>query len=362
VIDLGPRDPDAGVRRKLEQAIVDAGLEPVIGDGVEDALAGIESDRDAVALAGAMADAEHAFGQLDCKAAVAAAGVALPILAARQAAGIAVPELPRAWTYMLICADRTHDVDAAMRAAARLRTVGGDDGLLAKYPAVDATTSSEVVEVDVTAEVAGAQLWVDFAPHGKAPAHLALAPGEHVIAAAAGTRRGYITGTPVASQPKLEIAMPDQAGQWAAVATRVASWHGKVPKPDEIGWVLQKVRARAALVRHGDTVEVWGRAGLAEVAHRLGGADGVRTVAEADRAAALLADRAEGWSSHAPDPDQPLLVEDVRDRTRHADGRVDEPTKWWVYATIGAAVFAGATVVYLHRTESTTQHLELHYP
>src|SRR5512146_529140 len=79
VIDLGPQD--AAVRRKLAAAIVDAGLEPVIGDGVEDALAGIDSDRDSVALAAAMADAERAFGQLDCKATMTATGTALPILA-----------------------------------------------------------------------------------------------------------------------------------------------------------------------------------------------------------------------------------------------------------------------------------------
>jgi hypothetical protein len=366
VIDLGPTNPD--VRRTLEAAVVAAGLELVQDDGVEDALAGIASDRDTLALAAAMADAEHAFGQLDCKATATATGVALPILAARQAAGIDVPELARAWTYLLLCADREGDTDAAMRAAARLRTVvraGGSADVpapvLAKYPEVDATSDAEPVEVDVTTEVANATVWVDFEPAGTAPLHLALPPGEHVIAAASGTRRGYVTGTPVASQPALAIAMPDQAGKWSRVARRVAGWHGKLPPPAELGWVLQRVHARAALVRHGDVVEVWGRAGLAEAPHRLGGEDGVRSLAEADRAAELLADRAEGWSSHAPDPDQPLLVEDIHARAARLAGH-EEPTAWWVYATIGAAVLAGATVVYVHHAETSTQHLELHYP
>jgi hypothetical protein len=165
----------------------------------------------------------------------------------------------------------------------------------------------------------------------------------------------------VASQRDLAIPLTDQAGTWSAVAAKVASWHGKLPTPEDLGWVLEKIHARAALVRHGDVVEVWGHAGPVETPHRLGGDDGLRTIAEADRAAALLADRVAGWSSHAPDPDRPLLTEDIRSRGRRLAGE-DEPTKWWVYATIGAAIVAGVAVVYLHHAESTTEHLELHYP
>src|SRR5262249_41929767 len=130
---------------------------------------------------------------------------------------------------------------------------------------------------------------------------------------------------------------------------------------DELGLVLTAIKTRAVLIRHGDIVEVWGRAGEVEQPRRLGGEDGVRAITEADRAAALLADRVEGWSSHAPDPDQPLLTEDVRDRAARAAGK-DEPTAWWVYATIGAAILAGATVIYRHNEDNNTQHLELHYP
>ncbi|MBA3541712.1 MAG: hypothetical protein H0T79_19010, partial [Deltaproteobacteria bacterium] len=45
VIDLGPADGGV-VRQRLAAAIVAARLAPVIGDGVEDALAGDSVDRD----------------------------------------------------------------------------------------------------------------------------------------------------------------------------------------------------------------------------------------------------------------------------------------------------------------------------
>ena len=96
VIDLGPDDP--AIRQRLAAAIVAGGLEPVRGDGIEDALAGRTSDPDALPLAVAVAEAQRAFGALDCKVASSASKTAVGIAAARQAAGIAVPELARGWT------------------------------------------------------------------------------------------------------------------------------------------------------------------------------------------------------------------------------------------------------------------------
>src|SRR6185503_1248101 len=63
VIDLGPDD---GTRQKLAAAIVGGGFEAVIGDGVEDALAGINADRDTVTLAAALVEAKDKFGALAC--------------------------------------------------------------------------------------------------------------------------------------------------------------------------------------------------------------------------------------------------------------------------------------------------------
>ena len=327
------------------------------------ALAGTDVDRDAIVLAAAMSAAERSFGQLDCAKTVTSAQTALPILAARQAGGIAVPELPRAVAYLLLCADRTGDTDAAMRAASKLRAVGGSPdvapAIVAKYPAID-VFAAVAVEVDVTTEVPGAQLWIDFQPGPVSPAHLALLPTEHVIAAAAGSRRGSLIGTPIASQPNLVVAMPEQASEWSAVAARIASWHGKLPSAAELTWVLAKVHARAALVRHDDVVEVWGHAGLAEPVRRLGDDDGIRSISDVDRAAALIADRVTTWNEHAPDPDQPLLVEDIRARARA--GKSETPTKWWVFATIGAAALAAVVLVIAHYEDNDVQRVELHYP
>src|SRR6478609_434760 len=80
VIDLGPGD--ASTRRALASAVVDGGLEPVYGDGVEDALAGKQGDRDFVELEAAIADAQTKFGALACKDTITSAQTAIAIGAA----------------------------------------------------------------------------------------------------------------------------------------------------------------------------------------------------------------------------------------------------------------------------------------
>src|SRR5690349_7973075 len=84
VIDLGSENeaqpgPREGARQQLAAAIVAGGLEPVIGDGVEDALAGINLDRDVLTLAAALAEAKDKFGALACPEATAAARSAIAI-------------------------------------------------------------------------------------------------------------------------------------------------------------------------------------------------------------------------------------------------------------------------------------------
>jgi len=362
IIDLGPDDP--ALRQQLAARVVAAGLDPVVGDGVEDALAGVPDDTDTVALAAKLAEAQRAFGALDCKLATAAADDAIGIAAARQAAGIAVPELARAAAYVVLCADRTGDIDAAMVAAARLRAAGGSrdvpDDVMRKYPELDAIGGRELVNVEITSDAPGAQIWVDFRKVGPAPVTVPLLIGEHVIAAAAGSRRGWAAGTAVSTQTKLAVPTPDRAGTWSKLARRIASWHGKVPEPAELGWVMAHVRARVALIRRGDTLVAYGRAGLAEAPHLLGGDDAVASVAEADRVIALGADRLQTWNARAPDPDRPLLT-DARDRG--PDGRLrDPPTRWWVYASILGAVAAGAVIIYASDAGNDRQRVELHQP
>jgi hypothetical protein len=366
VIDLGPGD----VRTQIGAALVGNSLDVLTGDGVEDALAGIDVDRDALELAAALADAQSKFGALACKEATAAAQSAIALGAARQAAGMKVPELPRAWAYVLLCADRTGDATGAVVAATQLRALGSspdvDASVLARYPEVDALSNREAIEIEINAEVAGADVWVDFKRAGKAPMKIVLTAGSHVIAAASGTRRGVLTGTVVRKQPVVTVPMPDQAGAWAHLAKRVASWGGKLPAASDLEAVMNEVGARIAIVRHGDTIEAWGHVGKSEKLRRLGdGDDGVRPLGEANELAALVADRVETWNSRAPDPDQPLLVETPEERRRYGKGGEkdkDEDTPWWVYASIGGAILVGATIIYVKESADNTQRVELKYP
>lgn len=364
----GPNDSpasNASIRAALTQALASAGLEPIAGDGVEYALAGVVADRDATTLDVALADAERSFRQLACFEVNVAAQRALRVLAARQASGIAVPELPRAWTYLLQCADRTGDVDGAMRAAEGIRSATPGDlpafvprELLTNYPAVDAVLGVDRYEVDIAADD-GAVVWVDFQPVGTAPLRVAMPAGDHIVAAAKGARRGsaVVNGAPNAA---VSVELVDQRSPWGAVATTIASWRGKSPTAKDLGSVLDQVGARIAVVRRGDTLQAWGRAGALETPRQLGGQAGTRPIAQADRVAALVVDEVAEFAARTPDPNLPLLVDNAA-RTRHHKAG-DEPTKWWVYAAIGASIAAGALVIYAYRADSSTTHLELRHP
>ncbi len=363
VIDLGGEPAD--VRPKLYAAIVAAGFAPVLGDGVEDALAGRDIERDAVQLAAAIATAQRAFGELACSDVTPAAQQAIGLAAARQAAGRPVPELSRAWTLVLLCADRENRLDAAQRAASQLRTLGGSPdvpaSVWARFPEIDAIADRELVELDITTDVPGAAIWIDFQQVGVSPARVELPAGEHVIAAAAGARRGWAAGTAVRTQKAVHVPLADMAGPWSEVARRVAGWNGKLPAPSELAWLLARVDARVALVRHGATIEAWGQIGRSEPPHLLGGDDGTASLDDVARVLGVVAERSRAWSDHAPDPDRPLLVEPSGARGARTD-QADKPTKWWVYAAIAGAAVIGAGVIYANDSASDRQRVELHYP
>jgi hypothetical protein len=364
VIDLGP-DSGGAVQRTLQTAVVTAGLDPVVDDGVEEALAGRDAGRDAVPLAAAIANAQQAFGELRCGDVAGAAQQAIGIAAARQAAGLAAPELVRAWTLLLLCADRENQLDAAFRAASQLRALGGSPdvpaSVWAKYPEVDALANAELIELEVETEVPGAAIWIDFRQVGVSPLRIALPAGQHVLAAAGGGKRGWAAGRAVRTQKSVRIAMYDAAGSWSDVAQRVASWSGKPPPADQLAWLLARVNARIALVRHGDTVEVWGQVGRAEPPRRLGldADEGIAPLADVARLLGLAAERVRAWNSRAPDPDRPLLVEQREPRT----GRTGErPTKWWIYAAVlGAAALGGVFIIAEDRA-TDHQRVELSVP
>lgn len=363
MIDLGPADP--ALRTALATKLVAAGFEPVSGDGLEDALAGEATDADGLLLAAAMAEAQRAFGALDCAATFTAAHQAIGLAAARQAAGLAVPELPRATAYVVLCADRAGDVDAAMRAVAKYRAAVGQGAagsdvpadVLKKYPALDTLLDRDLVPLEITTDAPDAEVWIDFVRAGKAPLTITLPAGEHVIGVAAGTRRGWAAGSAVKTQTKLAVPTHDRAGKWADVAKRVASWNGQRPSPQDLGWVMAKVQARVVLIHRGATLEAFGRLGLAEPPHKLG--DEEIPVTEMQRAVALLDDRVHIWNDRAPDPDQPLLLDDGRQRDK--DGKLKNiPTKWWVYGAVIGAVAAGAAIIFATESGSDRQRVELH--
>jgi hypothetical protein len=229
----------------------------------------------------------------------------------------------------------------------------------AKYPEIDAIADRELVDIDVDADVAGAAIWIDFRSVGTAPVHVTVPAGEHVIAGAAGSKRGWAAGTAVRTQKSVRLSLADMAGPWAEVAQHVASWNGTMPAPAELAWVLGKVNARVAVIRHGEVLEAWGRVGRSEAPHLLGDDDGVAPLDEIGRVLGVIADRVQSWNDHAPDPDQPLLVEDARGRRKDEP---EKPTKWWVYAAIGGAVALGAAIILVHDNASDRQRVELHYP
>jgi hypothetical protein len=220
-----------------------------------------------------------------------------------------------------------------------------------------------VVEIEIKTDAPGADVWIDFKRAGVSPLKLPLAAGPHVIAAAKGAQRGALTGTVVKKQPVVTVPLADQAGKWTAIASRVASWHGKMPNATELSTLLTAVNARVAIIRKGTTIEAWGHAGLGEPLRRLGGADdGVRTLDDAAVLVSLISDRIQTWAERAPDPDQPLLTENTLERRAKKLTDEDKPARWWVYATIGGAILAGAIVIYAHDSADNTQHVEIHYP
>lgn len=368
IFDLGPAPADATARTAIAAAVLAGGLDPVRGDGAEDALAGIAADDDGAQLAAAVDRAAQAFGALDCTATTLAATTAIGIGAARQAAGLPTPDLARAWTYTLLCADRGNDVDGAMTAAARLRVLGAGSAIevpaavWAKYPDVDVLSNRDIFDVKITADVAGAVIWIDHVRAGVSPLELALAAGPHVLAAATPDgRRGWAAGTAIRKQPQIAIATVAHGGMWSGLAKRVAGWHGARPSPAELAAALTEIHARVAILRSGDAIEAWGRVGASDAPHAIGGEHALRRLAAAPALVALIVDRVKTWAEHAPDPDQVLLVETPVERASH-NGLRDLPTKWWVYAAVAGVIGTGVALVLIHDHQSDTQTIEVHYP
>jgi hypothetical protein len=365
IIDAGPTD-SGQARTRIAAALTGAGLKPLAGNGVDDALAGVDVTPDAQQLATTMADARRAFAALDCTAATTASQQAIGISSARQAAGLPVPELSTAWSYVLSCADKAGDTRAALRASSQMRRAGGDvpAALAAKYPEVDALLDRETYPLDIGADTAGATIWVDGELVGTAPVHVTLHAGDHVIAAAVGDRRGFAAGAAAASQTQLVVPTTKQRGPFPAVAAKIAGLHGSAPSAADIAQILSSVHARVAIVRHGDSIEAWGHAGRVEPVIRLGGEDGAGPLDELDRISKVVAERVASWNDHAPDPERELLTENnsAPERFQRDKKPRKDRTEWWVYGAIAGAAVVSLGALYLSETSSTSQRIEVHVP
>ena len=149
----GPSDGRATVRGEPPAARrVAAALDACIGDGVEDALGGARRHRRERRSSPRRSPMRRArSARSTARRRSRAAQRAIAIAAARQAAGLAVPELPRAWAYVLLCADRGRRRDARWSAPApaararRTRRRGRRRDVWAKYPEVDAMLDRELV-------------------------------------------------------------------------------------------------------------------------------------------------------------------------------------------------------------------------
>jgi len=233
VIDLGPPgDKPAAARRRDRRG----GLRS--GDrrrGVDDALAGRDLERDAVAMAAAMTTAAQAFGQLACGDAIPGGAPGDRPRGAAPGAGLAVPELPRRVGLRAAMrrsrrasSTRRRPPPPAPRARRLARCPGRGCG--PSIPRSMRSPTASTSRSTSTADIAGAEIWVDFQRAGTSPVHLALPAGEHVLAAAlarsAAGRRHRRASAEAGARPDDRYGRP-----WADLAQRRRGWHGAPPPP-----------------------------------------------------------------------------------------------------------------------------------
>jgi len=366
IIDLGRgTDEERAARRaELERGIAGAdGFRPVGDESLGRALAGEGSAIDPADGRAALAAAQAAFGELDCRRARGEADRAVLGLAGAQASGAAVAgELRRAHTIRLVCADQGADRGAAQSAAAALRRLaagdpppGVSDAVWARYPAIDAATGVQIGRVAITTRPAGAAIWIDHAARGRAPLTVSLPEGEHLIAAAlpsGGSVARRVTVAPSWTPTALALELRAGGGsRWRAIAGQVQAWRRGVPRPTAatVGELMARAGLeRAVLIDPRDKLEVWIRAPGERTARHLGNAT------SAAEAAALHASVARGPGI---DPNVPLLRETRRER-----GAERSHQEWWVYAAIVGAVAVGAGIVLAQDLGSDRQRIEIAFP
>jgi hypothetical protein len=373
VVDLRPGDPQAlaASRRELAEELSRMqGMTVVRETAVDAALAGGAVDLDAARVTDALADARTAFGALDCAKTTHAADRAIEDLAARQAAGLDDgPALRTAYTYVMLCADRTGDTDAALLAAGRLRRLGvtsGDDigvsaGTWAKLPEVD-SFGGELVAITVEADRDGAAVWIDHELAGTAPVTVHVPAGRHVIAAGAGGARDATRLVVAPPAQTVTLALADQRGAWSEIAGRVKAWRDGTATPDAeaLGGIMTTAKVRFAVVLAGArTAELWAMNADETRAKKLD----TTSIDAPLELAAIITDKIASWDGRAPDPEA-LLVETPEERARRYGERDKRTTRtrWYVYASIAGAFLIGGVIIYANDSATDTQRIVITGP
>jgi hypothetical protein len=361
VIDLRSASAERDASRtRLHGGLAIAAGVRVLDEAQRAALAGEARDADDTAAATALAEAKEAYGALSCGTARPAAEEAVLLLAGRQAAGLDErARLATAWTYVLLCADRDGDGPMARAAADRLRALGGAPAVTAdvwaRYPEIDAATDRDIVELTVVV-VDDAAVEIDGVAGA---AKRFVSAGKHVVAVASGGTRGAVFVTVHGKALTVDVPVTDRRGEWTGVAAQIATWQGEPPTPGELTEMMTRLSVRFAVVLDDGAPPVLWIRGPDDTTARAAETKLARPPDAAAIAQAVVA-RASVWSDGGPDPDRPLLTEDdVPRRGGKRDDRVQEPTRWWVYAVIGGALAAGAVTIYALETGQDRQRIEL---
>jgi hypothetical protein len=369
----------------------------------------------------------------DCRAALEAAVPAVAALAAEQAAVGSAPEaaavvhaLAAAHGQVLACQHQLGDTDRALVAAQRLRDLGAGElpagasavvtgDVWRAYPPMDALGNAHIIDLAITTEPAGAQVWVDHRLAGTAPVTVAVAEGAHLIAAAGAERassqhveidRKALPPAPwgQAQVMNVHLALSPRVWPWQAEAAEVARWRStQTVDGAALGALLARLKVRFALVlvdadarlvrsgvpgqQAGQIVQIWALAPGERQARRVG----TGQLARPEAIAARVAARAAGWDetpAHAsgqsagpatgtssgqssgrssgagPESGVPLLREgDVPHRYgSRPGGRRLARKPWWAYATIIGAVAATSLLILAADLGDDRQRIELRWP
>lgn len=393
VVDLTASASGSGaeaVRRELKTA----GFAVISAPDLDAANAGIDGGKDLSEAMAALELARTSFGELDCPAATAAAESAIALLAARGAAGIEVrAPLSTAWSYLLLCRDRSGDFDGAMRAAQALRTLAPaarsgpatgqppqaiDAALWSKYPEVDATANHDVAELAISVDAGAdpdAAIWIDHRPAGTSPAKVLIPAGRHIVAAAKGSRRAAIWIDVVSTRPaSVAIRLFEQDAPLARVSDRVAAWKTQPPGGQQVAGYLENLLTAAQgrpwnpSSHRSPLLVIVGASGDPKRA-QLWASDGpglpptMTEVAFDPTAPAPLVTAAQQrtmvWQDRSADPDN-LMVEERTDKLQ-----LEEPSsskrQWWVYAALAGALAVGGTIILVNEFSDDTQRVELRW-